>query len=195
MSRNIRWRGLAVTMAVVLLLAAFATMTTALAGLPASATNTVRESPALAAAPTPGQYYRMQVVRSGLHLEVAFASTDFAPIIQAPGAPNYRPSNWRFDAVDGGLYRIVNRNGGNCLRGGSASVRLVINQNTCNTSINDLHWTLTPTPPSSTDTFRVTNRTSGLSLCIIGNLTFAAVPLVSDLQGSCDQRIKLIPVS
>jgi hypothetical protein len=44
--------------------------------------------------------------------------------------------------------------------------------------------------------FWVTNRITGLSLCIIGDLTFSAVPLVSDAEtSSCDKRFRLVPVT
>jgi hypothetical protein len=72
-------------------------------------------------------------------------------------------------------------------------VRLVIFQGSCGIGGN-ANWTLRPV--GSAGDFWVTNRITGLSLCIIGDLTFSAVPLVSDAEtSSCDKRFRLVPVT
>jgi len=122
MSRKNRpWRRLAGNIAV--LVAAFAATTTV--------TNTVQEAPALAA-PTPGQWYYLKNVTTGLRLEVAFASTQpGAPIIQGGGTSTTLQAHWRFAPVAGSYYQIINRKSTICLNTGSASVRVVIRQSSC----------------------------------------------------------------
>lgn len=135
----------------------------------------------------PGRHYQLQVARSGLRLEVAFGSLNSAPIIQGPGAPTYRPSNWRFDVVPNGFYLIVNRNSALCLDAGPASVRVVIYQRSCGVGAST-HWAVRQI--GAPGEFRVT----GQSLCVIGDLTFSAVPLVSDIS-ACDMRFRLLAVN
>ena len=177
-----RWRRLT---SIAVLVAAFAATTTV--------TNAVREAPALAAPPTPGVQYYLQNVNSGLRMEVAFASTAVgAPIIQGGGTSTTLQAHWRFAPVTVGFYQIINRRSGLCLNVGPASVRLVIRQNSCTSLVTFTHWTLTE---NSTGNFTITGRTSSQSLCMIGDLTFSAVPLVSDAaNSSCDKRFRLVPV-
>ncbi len=174
-------------------LAVLAALTIALAASPASATNAVPQSPTLAAGPTPGQYYQMRARSSGLRLEVAFASTGLAPVIQASSPSGYRPSHWRFESINTSFYRIINRNSGNCLRGSSAGVRTVIYQAPCQGGNIFDEWRLTQTGSD----YEISQREFGWSLCIIGDLTFGGVPLVSESPGSslCNKRFTLIPVS
>ena len=164
------------------------------AALLALATTTAVGSTAVAAPPA-GVPLQMKVVRSGLRLEVAFGSKGpGAPIIQANARPSYTPSNWVLDPV-GNFFRIRNRNSNMCLIDNGVSVRKVILQNTCD--FNQQQFVLWKfTPVAGTDTYQISSQNSGLALCIIGDLTFSAVPLVSDLATgvSCDQRIQLMRV-
>jgi hypothetical protein len=175
------WRRLAANLAV--LSAVFAVTT--------AATNTVREAPALAA-PTPGQLYYLQNVTTGLRLQVASGSTQAgAPIVQGGGSATTLHAHWRFAPVAGtGFYQIVNRRSGSCVNAGGPSVRVVIRQNSCTGQVSFTHWTVNPTGSNYT----ITSRTSGQSLCIIGDLNLSNVPLVSDTTPGCDYRFTLIPV-
>lgn len=176
-----RWRRLAASVTV--LVAAFAATTTV--------TNAVQQAPAFAA-PTPGQQYYLQNVTTDLRLQVAFASTAAgAPIIQGGASSTTLQAHWRFAPVAGtSFYQIINRRSGQCINVGPASVRVVIRQNTCTSLVNFTHWTVNPIGSNYT----ITGRTSNQSLCIIGDLNFASVPLVSDTTPSCDYRFTLIPV-
>lgn len=165
------------------------------AGLLALATTTAIGVPAVAA-PRSDRYYQMQVVHSGLRLEVAFGATGpGAPIIQGPSGPSYIPSHWQFQPVDNGFFRIRNRNSADKCLISNGSVRQVIRQNVCNFAQQQfVRWKLTQLV--GTNTYKITAQSGGLALCIIGDLTFGGVPLVSDADNgvSCDQRIQLIDV-
>lgn len=159
-----------------------------IAGSPA--VGSVREPPAAVQA-LPG-HYQIWAADSSMRLEVALGSTGFQAIIQATAASTYQPSNWRFVEVGVNLYQIVNRNSGLCLHGGEPSVRMVIYQNSCGSG-NVTHWTRT-IRPNGRSVF--TNRVTNFSLCIIGDLTWPGVPLVSDSQNSsCVKEFRLVAVS